>query len=432
MMRVLIDEDFDRSRLRRQVHAGLRRAPGRESRPLAWNGRRAPAAWGGMRLCGSAREYGTTKTAAIRPCNYGMQRPRGRRHRRARASSPAACSHRGVARSGRRHPHADHGRLLQLRPAPQAARSVAGRQQRVINHSKLGDALTAPSRRSHDPRLQQQPGRRCPGLRKRWSPASRREDLFTVVMDHLQTDTADYADILLPATQLEHHDVHKSYGASTCWRITRRSPRQGNRCPTRGVPPACRAHGVRRAVLRHSDEDICRTAIKGADWDGLERPAAQARCARALRAVQQQGGFPTPSGKCEFYGATARPAGHRAAASTIRPKCRKYPLAFLSPRAQLPEFLVRQQRAPSAESEPAPRHASRRRRNARHRGRRPGARVQRWTRLRARVNGKPPGVVVAVMKIFAQQPRCQQPHLAAHQRSGRRRHVLRLPCIERS
>jgi anaerobic selenocysteine-containing dehydrogenase len=41
----------------------------------------------------------------------------------------------------------------------------------------------------------------------------RREDLFTVVLEHFQTDTADYADWLLPATtQLEHWDVHSSYG----------------------------------------------------------------------------------------------------------------------------------------------------------------------------------------------------------------------------
>ena len=40
-----------------------------------------------------------------------------------------------------------------------------------------------------------------------------REDLFTVVLEHFQTDTADYADFVLPATtQLEHVDVHKSYG----------------------------------------------------------------------------------------------------------------------------------------------------------------------------------------------------------------------------
>ena len=39
-----------------------------------------------------------------------------------------------------------------------------------------------------------------------------REDLFTVVLDHFQTDTADYADILLPATtQLEHLDAHAAY-----------------------------------------------------------------------------------------------------------------------------------------------------------------------------------------------------------------------------
>ncbi len=40
-----------------------------------------------------------------------------------------------------------------------------------------------------------------------------REDLFTVVLEHFQTDTADYADYLLPATTfLEHSDVYTSYG----------------------------------------------------------------------------------------------------------------------------------------------------------------------------------------------------------------------------
>jgi anaerobic selenocysteine-containing dehydrogenase len=40
-----------------------------------------------------------------------------------------------------------------------------------------------------------------------------RDDLFTVVLDHFQTDTADYADWVLPATtQLEHWDLHASYG----------------------------------------------------------------------------------------------------------------------------------------------------------------------------------------------------------------------------
>ncbi len=40
-----------------------------------------------------------------------------------------------------------------------------------------------------------------------------RDDLFTVVLEHFQTDTADYADLLLPATTfLEHPDIYTSYG----------------------------------------------------------------------------------------------------------------------------------------------------------------------------------------------------------------------------
>src|SRR5206468_9143918 len=41
----------------------------------------------------------------------------------------------------------------------------------------------------------------------------RRSDLFTVVLEHFQTDTADFADILLPATTfLEHTDLYLAYG----------------------------------------------------------------------------------------------------------------------------------------------------------------------------------------------------------------------------
>src|SRR5260221_9203821 len=43
-----------------------------------------------------------------------------------------------------------------------------------------------------------------------------REDLFTVVFEQVYTDTARYADVVLPATTfLEHYDIAKSYGPIT-------------------------------------------------------------------------------------------------------------------------------------------------------------------------------------------------------------------------
>jgi anaerobic selenocysteine-containing dehydrogenase len=85
---------------------------------------------------------------------------------------------------------------------------------RVINMTRLGEALTE----TNDPPVKamivynSNPGSVAPD-RETVLRGLRRQDLFTVVLEHFQTDTADYADVLLPATtQLEHDDLHKAYG----------------------------------------------------------------------------------------------------------------------------------------------------------------------------------------------------------------------------
>jgi anaerobic selenocysteine-containing dehydrogenase len=85
--------------------------------------------------------------------------------------------------------------------------------RRTINMSTIGDALL-----QSDPPIEavvvynSNPVAVAPDS-SRVIEGFARDDLFTVVLDHFRTDTADYADILLPATtQLEHLDIHTSYG----------------------------------------------------------------------------------------------------------------------------------------------------------------------------------------------------------------------------
>jgi anaerobic selenocysteine-containing dehydrogenase len=89
---------------------------------------------------------------------------------------------------------------------------------RTVNMIRLGDALTMPDAGVGGPPVKalvvynSNPAAVAPDL-GRVREGLQREDLFTVVLEHFQTDTADYADWLLPATtQLEHWDVHSAYG----------------------------------------------------------------------------------------------------------------------------------------------------------------------------------------------------------------------------
>ncbi|MGH9584311.1 MAG: molybdopterin-containing oxidoreductase family protein, partial [Bryobacteraceae bacterium] len=163
-----------------------------------------------------AREYATTRPAAIR-LNYGVQRSeRGGAAVRAISALPILIGSWREVGGGLQLSTSSAFEFDQVavqRPDLQFD-SPLKREARLVNMVELGQALTE----TDDPRIDalvvynSNPAAVTPHQSKVLA-GLRREDLFTVVLDHLQTDTADYADFLLPATTfLEHTDLYLAYG----------------------------------------------------------------------------------------------------------------------------------------------------------------------------------------------------------------------------
>jgi anaerobic selenocysteine-containing dehydrogenase len=163
--------------------------------------------------------------------------------------------------------------------------------------------------------------------------------------------------------------------------------------------------GFEEPCFRDSDEDLCRTALKGTDWDELKEKGWQRLELPERFAPFAHGGFPTPSGKCELYSAPLEKQGidplpFYNPPAEINRDDERYPLAFLSPPARnfLNSSFANLVRFRELEREP---HLDMHPRDAAERGIADGDMVRVFNdrgshRLRARVNGKPrPGVVVA-------------------------------------
>ena len=176
-----------------------------------------------------------------------------------------------------------------------------------------------------------------------------REDLFTVVHEQFHTDTCDYADIVLPATtQLEHTDLHTSYGHLYVMANNPAIAPLGEALPNSEVFRRLAARmGFTEECFRDSDEDICRQALesskpsmRGIAWDALKEKGWQRLNVPERYAPFAQGGFATPSGKCEFYSETAKAKGMDPLPAFVPPResvrsnpglAARYPLAVISP-----------------------------------------------------------------------------------------------------
>jgi len=279
--------------------------------------------------------------------NYGMQRVRGGGNAvRAVACLPALI---GAWR------HRAGGLLLSSsgtfpvrradlqRPDLLTASGVS--QPRTINMSTIGDDLLRPASPAFGPRIEamvvynSNPVAVAPESAKVVQGFAR-EDLFTVVLEHFLTDTADYADYVLSATtQLEHWDIHSSYGHTDV--LLNRpaiAPVGEAKSNTQVFRELAARMGFTEACFQDDDAALCRQAFGDAiDFDLL--------LAQGFATVQRpdapfaNGGFPTPSGKCEFYSERLAALGMDGLPEVLLNvesvgSSDQYPLAMISPPAR--------------------------------------------------------------------------------------------------
>ena len=185
---------------------------------------------------------------------------------------------------------------------------------REINHSRLGEALLT----LNDPPIRalfiaaNNPAVTCPDAQSVRRGLAR-EDLFTVVHDPFLTDTARYADIVLPAaTYMETDDLHRSYGTYYMQRAAQVIAPLGDARPNRWLAQElAQRFGLKDAVFSMSTDELIDTVFRDAKGTVTEIDPKSLRDHRPVKLRLPDGGpkWATPSGKLEFYSETLAARG---------------------------------------------------------------------------------------------------------------------------
>lgn len=187
--------------------------------------------------------------------------------------------------------------------------------------------------------------------RSKLLPGLAREDLFTVVHERHLTDTARYADIILPATsQFEQADILFSYYQPSLL-LNNQAIEPLGECRSNRETFAllAEAMGFNDACFRMDDWDIIREVL-AVDHPAINAITMEALLADGWASAEVKSGydhyldgkFPSPSGKIEFYSQTMADDGYdplpaytllKECAETTPELARKYPLFFITPSA---------------------------------------------------------------------------------------------------
>ena len=314
-------------------------------RALAWPPERAAAVCGidAHVIRDLAREYGTTKPAAIR-LNYGMQRVHGGGNA-VRLVALLPCLTGAWRQRGGGLLLSASGWFKGFRNSSALERPdlLGTRRPRTINMSTIGDDLLREGSAEFGPRIEalvvynSNPVAVAPQSPK-VVQGFQREDLFTVVLEQFMTDTADHADYVLPATtQLEHLDVHTSYGHTYVLMNQPAVAPLGEAKPNTqvfrelaarmGFDEPCFHDSDEQLALQAFTSDIDLAALRANGWVKLPLPELPFA----------EGGFPTANGKVQVnvpgLGVPDHVPNHESALSAPE-LAQRYPLAMISPPAR--------------------------------------------------------------------------------------------------
>jgi len=342
MHELVVNDWLDHDYLQRHVDDW----PALRERALQWPPDRAAAVCGisAEEVQELAREYGNTQPAAIR-LNYGMQRVRGGGSAaRLIAMLPCLVGAWRQASGGLLLSASGWFRHAKRDAWLQRPDLLGDRKPRTINMSTIGDDLNRESSPTFGPRIEavvvynSNPVAVAPDSAQ-VARGFAREDLFTVVLEHFLTDTADHADYVLPATtQLEHWDAHMAYGHTYAMLNTPAIAPLGQ---ARSNAQIFRDLAVRMdctdAAFADSDEAMARGAWvpEQVNAENLDRQGwSKLQVADAPFA---DGGFPTPDGKVRVHGNGLGVPDHVPNYESVQSApelAARYPLAMISPPAR--------------------------------------------------------------------------------------------------
>jgi anaerobic selenocysteine-containing dehydrogenase len=258
-----------------------------------------------------ARLYGRRRPGLIKIAD-GINRNRnGGQNVRAICALPALTGQYGVRGGGLSYSTSDYGKwdkeaINHWRDCPPPGRSV---NMNRLGAALLGEVQNPPIRSLYV--FGANPAASSPNA-ARIVAGLRREDLFTVVHELFLTDTADYADIVLPApSQLEQTDLHKGYGTTLLTYNQSAIPPRGEcKSDWEVMGLLASALGFHEAWLHQSEDEVIAEVLAATaerlPWlRGIT--LAQLRTDGAVQIHLDdappfaEGRFPTPSGKVELF-----------------------------------------------------------------------------------------------------------------------------------